>query len=93
MFAVSLKKHQNPQIVAADSTLWRSLFQIGGGQELRGAYNLRRAWKMYDALQTEMNAERAKSPSSSLSISIHPGVEDALKFGVGLFYFLVSMVS
>lgn len=49
--------------------------------------NLRRAWKLYESLQAEVEAARTEG-----SVAVDPAVYHALLFGVGLFYFLVSIV-
>ena len=61
-----------------------------GGRELRGMRvnsNLRRSWKLYEGLQTEIDTARVEG-----ELTVDPAVYHALLFGLGFFYFLVSIV-
>jgi hypothetical protein len=48
--------------------------------------NLRRSWKLYEALQAEVDSARIDD------VTVDPAVYHAVLFGVGFFYFLVSIV-
>lgn len=74
------------EVVAADILLWRAVFQMGMGQEIRGAFNLRKSWKSYERILADV--EEAKKDN----IKIDPGVYHSLLFGVAFFYFIVSIV-
>jgi hypothetical protein len=127
----------------ADILLFRAVLQVVGGSEMKGAFNLRKAWKIYSKVRDEIDRIKAdagksdihKSDLSSSSYSrwslggailrrgsignmvgfggnrnhiqegssatldginynveIYPDIEDCLEFGIGVFYFIVSIV-
>jgi hypothetical protein len=117
-------------LALADVLLFRAVLQIVSGSEIKGAFNLRKAWKTYSKVRDEI--EKAKSDGTSSSgnsrwsigapfsgrrgsftslvgfgnksqLQLHDtttgggnevdkDVEDCLEFGIGLFYFVVSIV-
>ncbi|CAG8505059.1 174_t:CDS:10 [Paraglomus occultum] len=126
-------------LALADILLFRAVFQVIGGSEIKGAFNLRKSWKLYSKVRDEIEkvkSEQGKTDGSSTSgnsrwsigapfggrrgsfsslvgfglksqvqnnqqdASVEGGtsgevdkdVEDCLEFGIGLFYFVVSIV-
>jgi len=131
------------ELAMADILLFRAVLQVVGGSEIKGAFNLRKAWKTYSKVRDEIDRIKVdagksdihKSDLSSSSYSrwslggailrsgsisnmvgfggirnhsqdgssatldginnnveIYSDIEDCLEFGIGVFYFIVSIV-
>jgi hypothetical protein len=65
--------------IQADALLSRSINQLQLNQYLKAAWNLKSCWTMYDNLMKQNTDKEGKS-------SLHPEIQEHLKFGVGLFY-------
>ena len=65
--------------IQADALLSRSINQLQLNQYLRAAWNLKNCWSMYDGLLKSNVDKEGKS-------TLHPEIQEHLKFGVGLFY-------
>jgi hypothetical protein len=118
----------------ADILLFRAVLQVVGGSEIKGAFNLRKAWKTYSKVRDEIDRIKldvgkndihkhdlsssnsrwslggailgsfggirghSQDGSSATidginnSVEIYPDIEDFLEFGIGVFYFIVSIV-
>jgi len=128
----------------ADILLFHAVLQVVGGSEIKGAFNLRKAWKTYSKVRDEIDKIKGdfgkndgyKNDSSNSSsrwslggailggrrgsisnmvglggikshnqdgsnatldginnsVEIFPDIEDCLEFGIGVFYFIVSIV-
>lgn len=73
------------KVILADAILFRSLLQLSGNDKVKGAYYMRKSWKIYEKLYKKLGTKLNVSPDSEIALGI--------KFGVGLFYFIVSTVS
>nr|CAG8588887.1 12538_t:CDS:10 [Entrophospora candida]CAG8593458.1 5666_t:CDS:10 [Entrophospora candida] len=134
------------ELAMADILLFRAVLQVVGGSEIKGAFNLRKAWKTYSKVRDEIERIKGESiaskkelnkvessssnssrwsfgsafisgqgsltnmvglgtsknhtPEASIatldginnSIEVDSDVEDCLEFGIGVFYFIVSIV-
>eukprot|EP00026_Physarum_polycephalum_P005662 Phypoly_transcript_05697.p1 GENE.Phypoly_transcript_05697~~Phypoly_transcript_05697.p1 ORF type:complete len:578 (+),score=105.71 Phypoly_transcript_05697:142-1875(+) len=69
------------QIAAADGYTLLACLQVMEEARLKGFLNMRRAWKLYK----EIISKAEKSGAD-------PIVQSSVKFGAGLFYFLISMI-
>ncbi|RKP26182.1 hypothetical protein SYNPS1DRAFT_28112 [Syncephalis pseudoplumigaleata] len=104
-------------LARADALLFRAVLQmLSGGSEIKGAFNLRKSWKLYTRLQTDMDLDeetcrqRTDRPKSAVRSSWYSGIGsfgsgaadghteadedlcDALVCGLGVFYFVLSVV-
>lgn len=68
-------------IVAADGYTLLATLQLMEDSRLKGLLNMRRAWRYY----RDLIAKTEKSGADLI-------VKNSLKFGAGLFYFLISMI-
>ncbi|CAG8465977.1 1075_t:CDS:10, partial [Cetraspora pellucida] len=80
------------ELAMADILLFRSVLQVIGGNEIKGALNLRRAWKLYtkvrdevDRIKGELNKNtHKKEPSGSNNngnLWSFAGISNMVKFG------------
>ncbi|POG59933.1 hypothetical protein GLOIN_2v814911 [Rhizophagus irregularis DAOM 181602=DAOM 197198] len=123
----------------ADILLFHAILQVVGGSEIKGAFNLRKAWKTYSKVRDEIdrikrdagkNDHKHELSSSSNrwslgsailgrgsisnmvgfggnknqdgssatldginnNVEIYSDIEDCLEFGIGVFYFILSIV-
>eukprot|EP01080_Neovahlkampfia_damariscottae_P010597 gene10597-3115_t len=72
------------KILIGDAILGRGMSQMQINQYVYGAWNLNKSYKMYDSI-----LKKSKSKNEE---NIHPDVILNLKYGVGLFNFIVSMI-
>jgi hypothetical protein len=103
-------------LARADALLFRAVLQmLSGGSEIKGAFNLRKSWKLYTRLQTDMDLDeetcrqRVIQPKTAVRSSWYSGIGsfgsttadgtevdpdlcDALACGLGVFYFVLSVV-
>lgn len=63
------------------------LLQLRFGSYVKGGYNLRRSWKIYEEMLTAYNNAAPEEISS-----LEPSFLCALEFGVGAFQFIISLV-
>jgi hypothetical protein len=68
------------KIVLADAHILLATLQILEDQRVKGLINLRKGWKIY------------KKTLSTVKDAHDPGVTSSLKFGSGLFYFVISQI-
>ncbi len=68
------------KIVHAEALLSRSLIQLTLGSYIKGAFNLRKAFKLFEAIQKEAKEK-----------PVNEEIEDIIKYNLGLFYFMVRM--
>ncbi|GBC07250.1 hypothetical protein RclHR1_07330008 [Rhizophagus clarus] len=130
------------ELAMADILLFHAILQVVGGSEIKGAFNLRKAWKTYskvrdeidrikgDAGKNDMHKSELSSSSNrwslgsailgrgsisnmvgfggnrnhnqdgssvtldgiNNSVEIYSDIEDCLEFGIGVFYFILSIV-
>ncbi|KNC46369.1 uncharacterized protein AMSG_02821 [Thecamonas trahens ATCC 50062] len=71
------------RLVAAEAKLLEAMLLLNIGSKISGSLALRKSWKAFTAIQTDIRA-------SSLPISQF--VANGVNFGVGLFFFVVSLV-
>jgi hypothetical protein len=105
-------------VARADALLFRAVLQmLSGGSEIKGAFNLRKSWKLYTKLLADTDldentclqrvSERPKSVRSSWysnigsfggstpageQVDLDPDVCDAIVCGIGIFYFVLSII-
>lgn len=58
--------------------------QFHNGNYIKGAWNMRSAWKSYEAV--------LKKHVKDGKADIHPEIFACLKFGVGVFYYIVGLM-
>ncbi|CAB5375473.1 unnamed protein product [Rhizophagus irregularis] len=127
------------ELAMADILLFHAILQVVGGSEIKGAFNLRKAWKTYSKVRDEIdrikrdagkNDHKHELSSSSNrwslgsailgrgsisnmvgfggnknqdgssatldginnNVEIYSDIEDCLEFGIGVFYFILSIV-
>jgi hypothetical protein len=73
------------KIIQADAILSRAINQLQINQYVRAAWNMKSCWQIYSGL---LKAHTDKDGNMTL----HPEIHEHLKFGVGLFYYIVSLV-
>jgi hypothetical protein len=71
------------KIVLADSYTLLATIQVMEEVRLKGMMNLRKGWRMYKDLAKEIESSKVK---------YDPVILASLKFGVGLFNFLLSLI-
>lgn len=60
---------------------------------LKGAYNLRKSWKQYEALLKEMKVNNEKlNANLPGGILYHADIHEGILVGVGIFYYLLSVL-
>eukprot|EP01116_Phalansterium_solitarium_P002923 TRINITY_DN1327_c0_g3_i2.p1 TRINITY_DN1327_c0_g3~~TRINITY_DN1327_c0_g3_i2.p1 ORF type:complete len:599 (-),score=247.94 TRINITY_DN1327_c0_g3_i2:206-2002(-) len=69
------------RLVYAEALMGRSLMQLQLGNYIKGAYNLRKAFKAFEHIQKDITASGHK---------LHPELDDILKSNLGVFYFFAS---
>ncbi|KAJ3108580.1 hypothetical protein HDU97_000862 [Phlyctochytrium planicorne] len=72
------------EICHADALLLYGAFQIMTGKEIKGAFNLRKAWKLYTKLAGEVAKMNGKKEAQPLALCVG--------FGVALFQLMMSIV-
>jgi len=72
------------QIITADSLLSKAINQLQTNNLIYAAWNMRKAWNIYDGV---MKSHRVNGKSI-----LHEEINTYLKFGVGLFYYIISLV-
>ncbi|RKO84160.1 hypothetical protein BDK51DRAFT_49387, partial [Blyttiomyces helicus] len=75
------------ECILADAMLFRGSVQITAGKEIKGAFNLRRAFKLY----TRIAPDAAHLPHTSPRVRAH--IADCAVFGVGAFMLAAAVVS
>jgi len=73
------------KIITGDALLSRAINQLQINQYVRAAWNMGTCWKIYSGLLKESVDKEGKS-------IFHPEIVEHLHFGVGLFYYIVSLV-
>eukprot|EP00727_Mastigamoeba_balamuthi_P010735 m51a1_g6284 hypothetical protein (305) ;mRNA; r:235034-240904 len=72
------------RVVLGDALMMGAVLRVLRGARLKGVLQLRKAWKVYEGAQDKFKGAAPDSLPSELSHS--------LKFGVGLFYFIMSII-
>ncbi|KAJ3123497.1 hypothetical protein HK101_006336, partial [Irineochytrium annulatum] len=82
------------EVCYADALLFRGIFQIMMGREIKGAFNLRKSWKLYLRLASELSAKRTGSTAGGpkLMDDDRDAVELCVSFGVAFFQLVMSIV-
>ncbi|KAJ3313140.1 hypothetical protein HDU76_002707 [Blyttiomyces sp. JEL0837] len=75
----------------ADSVLLRGLFQIIMGREVKGAFNVRKAWKLYLKLSSDLVALKASRGNAGPEFA-ESELEGCISFGRGFFNVVMSIV-
>lgn len=70
------------EVIAAEALFMKALSQLQIGAYLKGAFNLRKSWKLYQSLGKILEKDK----------NIPPHLSDAINFGIGLFYTFLSIV-
>ncbi|KAI8851009.1 hypothetical protein BC829DRAFT_132571 [Chytridium lagenaria] len=81
------------EVCHADALLLYGVFQIVTGKEIKGAFNLRKAWKLYTRLGTEMAPSRRSrvTDEERKIVDVEPLARCA-SFGVAFFQIVMSIV-
>jgi hypothetical protein len=69
----------------ADIILGRGMNQMSSNQYLYAAWNMRKAWKLFESLSKKYLENEEK-------IDINDDAMASLKFGVGIFYWIIGLI-
>lgn len=81
----------NSQLLNAELLIMRAMVQLQSASYIRGCYNIRSAWKIYDTMYTDIQKNEHRDDLTS-DLFVHKDVQECAKCGQALFYYGMSMI-
>jgi tetratricopeptide (TPR) repeat protein len=75
-------------VILADVWLFRATAQMQQGDRLKAVYNMRKAWKAYERLAKLVDLDGSDGDATVFDEAL----VNCVRFGVGLFFFIISFV-
>jgi tetratricopeptide (TPR) repeat protein len=78
------------ELIRAELYLEKGILDFHTSSYLKGAYNLRKSWKTYESLYEIVN--KTKHVDRSNHQFVHPELVQGVKYGIGTFYYILSIL-